>query len=371
MRRGSESPGGWRPAIFLGLRARLLAALVFTAAATLAAAALALLAPLESQLRSNTLKLTEAQVSAIKSGLGGTALVANVRPNSPLRTYHARIDHFADGAGNTDHLGSLIVWWHVDGKVVPFDFTDVRRDRHASSALAIRAYNAGGNPVHEEAGGVLSVAARYRAPGTNTAHPNGIRYVLQVFRPVDYLGAANSVVRSAFVVAALVGLAVALLLGIALTSRLLRRLRLLQDASRNFDEKALGTLIVPHERFSDEIGGLANSFATMHARLRQQEDARRAFVATASHELRTPLASLDGMLELLADDLAAEPADVVDARERVASAQQQSRRLRGLASDLLDLSRLDAALDLRSEPVELGETARAVHGSQRPPRGGP
>ena len=66
------------------------------------------------------------------------------------------------------------------------------------------------------------------------------------------------------------------------------------------------------------------------------------------------------MLELLADDLAREPIDLVDARERVARAQQQSRRLGGLASDLLDLSRLDAALELRSEPVELGETARAV-----------
>jgi signal transduction histidine kinase len=111
---------------------------------------------------------------------------------------------------------------------------------------------------------------------------------------------------------------------------------------------------------TDEIGELARAFATMHARLRQQEDARRAFVATASHELRTPLTSLDGMLELLADDLAREPIDLVDARERVARAQQQSRRLGGLASDLLDLSRLDAALELRSEPVELGETARAV-----------
>jgi signal transduction histidine kinase len=98
----------------------------------------------------------------------------------------------------------------------------------------------------------------------------------------------------------------------------------------------------------------------MHARLRQQEDARRAFVATASHELRTPLTSLDGMLELLADDLARDPIDLADARERVARAQQQSRRLGGLASDLLDLSRLDAPLELRSEPVELGETARAV-----------
>ena len=31
-----------------------------------------------------------------------------------------------------------------------------------------------------------------------------------------------------------------------------------------------------------------------------------------------------------------------------------------LASELLDLSRLDAAVQLRSEPVELGEITRAV-----------
>ncbi|MGH2849264.1 MAG: sensor histidine kinase, partial [Solirubrobacteraceae bacterium] len=92
----------------------------------------------------------------------------------------------------------------------------------------------------------------------------------------------------------------------------------------------------------------------------QQEDARRAFVATASHELRTPLASLDGMLELLSDDLAHEPIDLEDARARVARAQSKSRRLGGLAKNLLDLSRIDAKLELRSEPVELGETARAV-----------
>ena len=167
-------------------------------------------------------------------------------------------------------------------------------------------------------------------------------------------------VKSAFLDAALVGLGVALLLGIAFSSRLLRRLRLLQDASRSLDERDLGTLVVPQEFVSDEIGELARAFATMHGRLRQQEDARRAFVANASHELRTPLTSLDGMLELLADDLDTDPIDIDDARERVAAAQLQSRRLRGLASDLLDLSRLDAAVELRSEPVAVAETARAV-----------
>ncbi|HEX2703892.1 MAG TPA: HAMP domain-containing sensor histidine kinase, partial [Solirubrobacteraceae bacterium] len=110
----------------------------------------------------------------------------------------------------------------------------------------------------------------------------------------------------------------------------------------------------------DEIGELASAFAQMRDRLRAQEDARRAFVATASHELRTPLTSLDGMLELIADDLNGEPVDLEDARERVARAQEQSRRLSSLASDLLDLSRLDASLDLRCEAVELGELGRAV-----------
>jgi len=98
----------------------------------------------------------------------------------------------------------------------------------------------------------------------------------------------------------------------------------------------------------------------MQQRLRSQEEARRSFVATASHELRTPLTSLDGMLELLADDLRYEDPDMEDARALLGRARAQSRRLGRLAADLLDLSRIDAQVELRSEPVELGELSRAV-----------
>jgi len=83
-------------------------------------------------------------------------------------------------------------------------------------------------------------------------------------------------------------------------------------------------------------------------------------VSTASHELRTPLASLHGMLELLDDDLREPAPDLEDARRLLARARAQSRRLGRLAGDLLDLSRLDAEVELRSEPVELGELSRAV-----------
>jgi signal transduction histidine kinase len=83
-------------------------------------------------------------------------------------------------------------------------------------------------------------------------------------------------------------------------------------------------------------------------------------VATASHELRTPLTSLSGTIELLADDLRDGHIDHDDARRQVAAAQKELRRLGRLATELLDLSRLDAAVPLREEPVELGELCRAV-----------
>jgi len=336
------------------LRPRLLAALVLTAAVTLGAAAVALLAPLQSRLKGDAVNLTKTLVAGEKTTFG----VIQLYHGQPNRH---KIYKTARQFDRDNKLVGVIVWLDRAGTLV--DWADTRTDKDApvSPSLARRALRPRYRyaTVSHEGGGLLAVAAAYRGPRP-TGAALGSLFVLEVLRPLDYVSEANEVVRSAFLDAALVGLAVALVLGIALSSRLLRRLRMLQDASRSLDESALGTLVLPHEIVSDEIGELARAFSTMHGRLRQQEDARRAFVATASHELRTPLASLDGMLELLAEDLAVEPIDLDDARDRVASAQLQSRRLRGLASDLLDLSRLDASLELRSEPVELGETARAV-----------
>jgi signal transduction histidine kinase len=98
----------------------------------------------------------------------------------------------------------------------------------------------------------------------------------------------------------------------------------------------------------------------MQRALRRQEASRRAFVATASHELRTPLTSLQGTLELLGEDLHDGRVDLADAQRQVERARGELRRLGRLASELLDLSRLDAAIPLREEPVELAELTRAV-----------
>jgi signal transduction histidine kinase len=188
---------------------------------------------------------------------------------------------------------------------------------------------------------------------------NGAPYVLVLRKPLDDATAAAHSVRRAFTLASLVGLAVALVLGIGIAATLVRRLRRLRDATLLLAEQGPETELAT-DSSRDEVGDLARAFSTMQERLADQEAVRRKFVATASHELRTPLAALRMMLELLEDDLGAHPPDLDDAREQAREARVQTERLAGLAADLLDLSRLDADVPLRDEPVDLAELRRAV-----------
>ncbi len=183
--------------------------------------------------------------------------------------------------------------------------------------------------------------------------------VLAVRSSIQGITDAVSAVRQSFEIGALVAILLTILIAIPLAGTLVSRLQRLRQAALQL---AMGGAIsgFPADRARDEVGDLARSFSIMQGRLRQQEEARRAFVATASHELRTPLASLEGMLELLADDLQAEQPDLEDSAALLDRARVQSRRLARLAADLLDLSRIDAEVSLRSEPIELGELGRAV-----------
>jgi signal transduction histidine kinase len=187
----------------------------------------------------------------------------------------------------------------------------------------------------------------------------GGHYVLAVRKKIDEIPAAVHAVAHAFLIAALAALGLALLLGIPVSGRIVRRLRRLRQAALRLAHGG-PPVEVPVDRARDEVGDLARTFALMQQQLLRQEEARRAFVATASHELRTPLATLDGMLELLDEDLQSGTPDLDEAQELLDRARAQSRRLGRLAADLLDLSRLDAQVELRSEPVELGELSRAV-----------
>ncbi|WP_410791105.1 DUF4153 domain-containing protein [Kribbella sp. C-35] len=101
---------------------------------------------------------------------------------------------------------------------------------------------------------------------------------------------------------------------------------------------------------SDEVGELARAFNRMAEDLEAVDRQRRELVANVSHELRTPLAALCAVLENLVDGVA-EPDPVA-----LRTALDQAERLSALASDLLDLARVDAgAAPLSTTQVAVAE----------------
>jgi signal transduction histidine kinase len=172
--------------------------------------------------------------------------------------------------------------------------------------------------------------------------------------------AAVAVMRRALPLAATAGLSIALLLGIALSVGLLRRLERLRQGARRLGEGGIAEPL-PADGSRDEVGDLGRALEAMRSRLRAEERSRQAFLGTASHELRTPLALLQATVELMDEALAAPVPDIESARRGAATAGRQTRRLARLATDLLDLSRLDGEVALRRELLDLREVAAALH----------
>src|ERR671911_145349 len=155
--------------------------------------------------------------------------------------------------------------------------------------------------------------------------------------------------------AGLIALIFAVVTGYAAASLHARRIRRLERAAERIADGRFDEPVV--DRGNDELGDLASAFERMRIRLEKLDRARSEFIANASHELRTPLFSLGGFLELMDDE------DVDDAtrQEFLATMREQVDRLAKLATDLLDLSRLDARrVRVEHEPVDPREVARTV-----------
>jgi len=170
-----------------------------------------------------------------------------------------------------------------------------------------------------------------------------------------------AVVRRRVLVAGGIALLLAALAGAVAAEMLGRRVRRLEAIA---DAVAGGDLTA---RFpvddSDELGRLARALEDMRRQLAELETARSRFIATASHELRTPIFSLGGFVELLQD----EDLDEATRAEFLDQIALQVQRLGKLATDLLDLSKLEAgSLELRPVRTDLAELAELVAGEFRP-----
>jgi two-component system OmpR family sensor kinase len=164
-----------------------------------------------------------------------------------------------------------------------------------------------------------------------------------------------SVIRRQILVSGAAALVIAILAGYLVARALSMRVKRLERAARKV---ASGDFTDPIRADSDdELGQLAAAFDDMQAQLARLDRARKQFIASASHELRTPIFSLGGFLELLAD----EELDEDTRRQFLEQLRGQVERMRNLATELLDLSRLEAgALELRPEPTDIGQLAREV-----------
>jgi two-component system, OmpR family, sensor kinase len=203
-------------------------------------------------------------------------------------------------------------------------------------------------------------------PVSGTVTSNGERYAEAAYPlaagPVVLLRASLhdslssiSFVRSRLVVAGLIAFGCSLLVGYVAASIFARRIRRLERAADQIASGNFGEPVV--DRGRDELAELGAAFERMRQRLAQLERARREFIANASHELRTPLFSLAGFLELMSD----EELDPKTQAEFMATMREQVERLTKLATELLDLSRLDAGrLKVENEPIDLSSLAETL-----------
>jgi signal transduction histidine kinase len=183
----------------------------------------------------------------------------------------------------------------------------------------------------------------------------GSSSVVLVSSSVHEAEATARVARKRLLLAGGLALVVALAVGYAAAWLFARRLRRLEGAA---EQIAAGRFDEPiTDSSGDEVGELARALDRMRLRLAQLDHARREFIANASHELRTPVFALGGFLELLRD----EELDDGTRREFFATMSEQVDRLAKLATELLDLSRVDAGqLQVERELVDLGEVAEMV-----------
>ena len=336
----------------LGLRPRLVLALVLTSAVTLGTAALALFSPLQDQLRDQSESSLRASVLTARPGFeealrqmrgGDVSEIAVLASRLGQRT-SSRIlvtdDLYPYNRVTRTLDGPAAAIWDTAAAGTPDDPLDIIR------ALTSRRTQVTSGPDGTRMAALLRVR---RGKRTET-------YVLAARSERDDAGEIVARVRSAFGQAALVGLVAALLLGAAVVTTLLRRLERLRGAAMRMAHEGVDAP-PPHDTGADEVGDLARTLGQMQRALRRQEQARRTFVATASHELRTPLTSLGGMLELLEDDLLDGRVDLEDAQRQIILAQREVGRL--------DPSRLRSA---RPQPARRGH--RAAHGAGRAARGG-
>ena len=239
----------------------------------------------------------------------------------------------------------------ASGRVV--DATPLLRDQPLLSAAQIAA--AGRGPLLLDVPAVPGVEERARL----LAVPGGGDVAGRVVVVGTGLENRDDAVRNLGILLAIggpVALLLASLAGYGVASAALRPVEEMRLRAERISGSAPGERL-PLGPADDEIRRLGETLNAMLERVERAVAHEKAFVSDASHELRTPLTILKTELELaLRHEHSAE-----ELRAAVASAEEETDRLVGLAEDLLVMARSDeGGLPLRRGPLEARELLEGV-----------
>lgn len=151
---------------------------------------------------------------------------------------------------------------------------------------------------------------------------------------------------------------IAVVLGLFFSSALTDRIRLIDQAARSISNGKLNTRVSVGGK--DEMAGLADTFNEMAFQLNEAEQKKRELdvlrkdlIAWVSHDLQTPLASMQAIVEALADGMVNDPETET---RYLRTLQKDIRSLSSLIDDLFQIAQLDAGgLTLESEYGSLSD----------------
>lgn len=141
---------------------------------------------------------------------------------------------------------------------------------------------------------------------------------------------------SLFLVSASVVLVLSFILVYYMTSRMVRPLKEMATATRNFSKGDFSQRIYVRE--NDEVGQLAIAFNNMAKSLSNLENMRRNFISNVSHELRTPMTTIGGFIDGILDGTI--PEDQRDKYLQIVS--QEVKRLTRMVKSMLSITRMEA-----------------------------
>jgi signal transduction histidine kinase len=180
---------------------------------------------------------------------------------------------------------------------------------------------------------------------------------VQLSEPFTFRAQTLETIAGVLTVAAIIALIVAVIASVFIADRLTQPIRRLTGAARELSEGHLDVRVVPKSA-TPEVAELSEAFNAMAERLqrsiefiRKDRDRSRDFLADVSHELRTPIAALRTFNELMGEE---EHMDEATRNEFIEQSRQQIDRLDWLATNLLELSKLESGLvllDLRPDDL--------------------